>query len=168
MEALNSVRLEAAAVSQLKRLSGCTGTGQKVSEPGGELLNAKDFLAFIQANLGTKTIAPFNYGEIFFKAEICIILQTAFEQDINVETAEALEPVVKCQVRHLTVSTDGAGQEIHVIYRQGGNSNYALENTRTNNRNKKAYEINLPRMSRPYATISAFEAAGECSALAGC
>lgn len=149
-----SVRLEAAAVCQLKCPACSTGTGANAGVLGRGYLKADRFLSFVEDNPEVKAVELSNYGEIFLNPELPKILQIADAHGIaitayngvNLNSAkdEALEAVVKYKVRRMTVSIDGASQATYAQYRIGGNFDNVIRNIETINRYKTSYHHDFP------------------------
>jgi MoaA/NifB/PqqE/SkfB family radical SAM enzyme len=117
-------------------------------------LTAENFKKFLTLNPRVRWIELSNYGEIFLNPELTDILRIAHESSVQVSawngvnlndaTPEALEAVVKYQVKGMTLSIDGASQETYSIYRVGGDFDQVIRNVRALNQFKKQYETAFP------------------------
>ncbi len=149
------VRLEASTVCQLncrdcymrKENSGIVGTG---------LLTLAHFRQFLSENPYVREIELSNSGEVFLNPELIGILQHAYEKkvgitlgngvNLNTASEEQLEALVKYGVRYISVSIDGATQEVYAEYRRNGDLNQVLANIRSINRFKKKYRSETPEL----------------------
>jgi hypothetical protein len=153
-----NIRLEAAAVCQLKCPACRTGRGElRFSNVGTGTLRKETFLRLIEANPWIQRIELSNWGEIFLNKDLADILRLAYEKRIrlrasngvNLNTADpaVLEAVVKYRVRRLTCSIDGASQETYSKYRVGGDFDTVISNVRQIVQHKKAYATTYPRLT---------------------
>ena len=154
-----SVRLKASTLCQLnckscymrKFNSGTMGTGY---------LTFSDFQKFIQNNKFVKHIELSNSGEIFLNPDLILILKYAFENNIklsayngvnfNTVSDEIIEALVKYRFRSMTVSIDGASQEIYSLYRVNGNIYTVMENIEKLNKFKQKYKSQFPELVWQY------------------
>ena len=114
------------------------------------------FKKFLEDNPFAKTIETSLQGEIFLNPDLDKILQHAYEKNViltshtgvnlNTITPKTAEALVKYQFRTMTVSIDGASQEVYSIYRRGGNFNKVIENIKMINYFKEKYKSNFPHL----------------------
>jgi MoaA/NifB/PqqE/SkfB family radical SAM enzyme len=151
------IRFEAASKCQLKCPMCPTAKGlNKTGIVGWGTLKSEDFTALIDRNPQIKNIELSNWGEIFLNPQLTKILQSAFERNIaltvtngvNLNTAsdEVLEALVKFQIRHLSVSIDGASAETYKIYRVGGDFDKVISNVKKLNQFKQKHHSEFPRL----------------------
>ena len=87
-----------------------------------------------------------NYGEVFLNPDLVGILRTAYERGVRITledgvnlnrcSAEALEALVKYNVRSMTCSIDGASQETYQMYRARGDFDQVMANIEVINAHK--------------------------------
>ncbi|MFO0552336.1 MAG: glycosyltransferase [Polyangiaceae bacterium] len=153
----SALRIESSAHCQL-RCPGCHTTQGLVSLGIGKgWLRARDFALMLDSAPFIREVELSNWGEMFLNPELVQILEHARARDVactadngvnlNHARAEALEAVVRCGMRSLVVSIDGASQESYAQYRVRGRLSHVLENVRTINRHKARYGTDLPRLT---------------------
>ena len=128
-----------------KNDSGVVGKGFLPFDRFKEFLNKNPFITHIEIS---------NSGEPFLNPDLVKILEFADEKGIaitisngtnfNTITEEVLEAIVKYKVRHITVSIDGASQEIYSQYRCNGNFEKVIANIKRLNEYKKLYHTEFP------------------------
>jgi len=153
----DTVRIDAATICQLKCPSCPTAGGDIGATIGSGFLKFDDFKKFLGRNRGIKLIELSNWGEVFLNPELERIIEYAHEQgvelsiangaNLNNATPQVLEALVKCKVRDLNCSIDGATQETYSIYRVKGNLENVLQNIKTVNQYKRLYKSDLPRLT---------------------
>jgi MoaA/NifB/PqqE/SkfB family radical SAM enzyme len=153
-----AVRLEASSSCQL-RCPECPTTQGLVhgGAVGRGTLRSEDFRALLDLNPRLETVELSNWGEAFLNPELPRILRDAHERgvavtlgngaNLNHASEEALQAVVKYGVRNITVSVDGASQEVYEIYRRGGELERVLDNVRTINELKRRHATDRPRLT---------------------
>ncbi len=147
------VRLEASTLCQLN----CTGCFMRKFDNGtlgSGSLSLEDFGNFIRINPYLRHIEFSNSGEPFLNPDICSILKICHDLQIettfsngcnfNMVSEEVLESIVKYGVKHMSISIDGASQEIYSIYRRNGNYDRVIDNIRKLNKLKKEYQTEYP------------------------
>ena len=153
------VRIEASTLCQLN----CKDCYMRKSDSGtlGKgYLKFSDFMNFIQKNKFVKEIELSNSGEIFLNPDLRNILKYAYENNIalfaengvnlNSVSEEIVESLVKFQFRSITISIDGASQEIYSLYRVNGNFDAVIENIKKINFYKQKYSSKFPELSWQY------------------
>jgi MoaA/NifB/PqqE/SkfB family radical SAM enzyme len=123
-------------------------------------LKFADFRNFIQHNKFVKNVELSNSGEIFLNPDLIHIIKYAFENNIklhamngvnfNTTSDEILEALVKFRFRAISVSIDGASQEIYSLYRVNGNFNTVIENIKKLNKYKQKYNSKFPELHWQY------------------
>jgi len=150
------VRLEASTACQLRCPSCPTASGEVGKGIGTGFLRFSEFKKFVDENPRVCDIELSNYGEIFLNNELPHILEYAQKQgvylhcengaNLNNVSEEALEAIVRYQLRYLSCSIDGASNEIYSIYRKRGNFDTVIANVRKINEWKKKYRSSLPKL----------------------
>ena len=151
-----SVCLDASTVCQLKCPACPTAKGAVAKGIGAGFLRFDDFKKFIDENAGLSQIELSNWGEIFLNPELKDIIQYASKKkvglsayngvNLNQATDDVLEALVKYRFRGLSVSIDGASQEVYATYRVNGDYERIMENIAKINRFKKEYRSRYPRL----------------------
>ena len=118
------------------------------------------FKHFVKMNPFIKEIEISNSGEIFLNPDLEKILEYAFNKKItlcayngcnlNSLTERLAEALVKYQFKGLTVSLDGASQEVYVTYRRNGNFDNVISNIKKINKYKEHYNSMYPRLKWQY------------------
>ena len=95
-----------------------------------------------------------NNGEAFLAPDFIEILKCLYDRKISVTLLNGvnfnsaqdneIEALVKYNVREMSVSIDGASQEIYELYRKNGNINKVFENIERVNYYKKKYNSPFP------------------------
>lgn len=126
-------------------------------ENGCRLGNLKfdDFKKFIDEN-DFESIELSNHGEVFLNPELDKIIEYATTKGIalsmdngvnlNYLSDKMAEILVKCGVKRVYVSIDGASQETYKIYRKNGDFNKVIENIKKINFYKQKYNSKYPVM----------------------
>lgn len=119
-------------------------------------LKFANFKQLVDDNPFIRQIEISSYGEVFLNRQLKEIVEYAFEKNItltadngvnlNNATDEILETIVKCRVKSLSVSIDGASNETYSIYRRGGNFDTVIENIQKINAHKKQLNSESPRL----------------------
>jgi MoaA/NifB/PqqE/SkfB family radical SAM enzyme len=146
-----TVRLEASTLCQLK----CAVCPMpKNTFLGKGYLKFEDFKKFIDDNKYIRKIELSNKGEIFLNPDLIHIIKYAHENGIeltagngvnfNTVSDEVLEGLVKYQFRYISISIDGASQEIYSQYRINGNFDTVIENVKKLNGYKEKYNSKFP------------------------
>ena len=150
------IRLEASSFCQLRCPSCPTTTRAIHPAVGSGFLRLEDFRRLVDANPGLERIELSNYGEVFLNPELVAILEYARERgvaitvengaNLNHARPEMLEAVVRCGVRILTVSIDGASAETYARYRVGGDLDAVLAHVATIAAHKRRLQSPWPRL----------------------
>jgi len=130
------------------------GLTRKVTGDG--YLRAKDYARLLKKNPGIREVEFSGYGEPFLNPELGEIFRISAEKGIiqtidhganlnflDEKTAEAL---VRFQVRHLSVSIDGATEATYRRYRVGGSLAAVLSNIKLINRYKSGLRSKFPEL----------------------
>jgi MoaA/NifB/PqqE/SkfB family radical SAM enzyme len=153
----HKIRLEASSRCQL-RCPSCP-TASKAIHPavGSGVLKLDDFVKLIDENPWIKEIELANYGEIFLNPHILNVIKYGYERGVSLSAStgvnlnnvkeDVLEGIVKYKLRDMTVSIDGASEEIYKIYRVRGSYNTVIENIKKINHYKKVYKSEYPLLS---------------------
>jgi len=158
---LTSVSIDASTKCQLRCPICSTSRGFiKNSIVGEGFLSVENFVQFVNKNPEINKIELSNWGEIFLNPEINDIIQFAYEKNIkltagngvnfNSVSLKTIEYLVKYQFRYLSISIDGASQEIYKKYRVNGDFKKVIENIRTLNFYKQLYHSKYPILSWQY------------------
>lgn len=150
-----AVRLEASSACQL-RCPECPTTQGRVAAGavGRGTLRAESFRRLLDLNPSLQMVELSNWGEAFLNPELPAVLAAAHERDVTVTLGngvnlnhasdEALEAVVRYRVRSVTVSIDGASQEVYEKYRVRGDLGRVLANIRRLNELKREFGSDQP------------------------
>ena len=151
-----SLRIDASTHCQLRCPSCPTAQGFIKRDIGAGFLKPEALEKLLDENPSVAHVELSNWGEIFLNPKLPDIARVAFERNValtasngvnlNHARPEALEAVVKYQVRHLTLSIDGASQETYEKYRIRGNFERVLENLELLNTYKKHYRSSFPML----------------------
>ena len=155
----SSVLLEASEVCQLNcpccNISKKLGSLDKKSNYG--FLSLKNFKKFIILNPNIKNIELSRRGEVFLNPEIKEIIKHAYNNGISLSASngvnfnsvdeELLEYLVKYQFKSITISLDGASDDVYKIYRKGGDFNRVIDNIRRLNELKLKYNSEFPKLT---------------------
>jgi MoaA/NifB/PqqE/SkfB family radical SAM enzyme len=116
----------------------------------------EDFRKLVDLNPILRQIELSNYGEAFLNPQLLQILEYAhrcgvaitLRNGVNLNNArdEALEALVKYQVRLMTCSIDGASPETYRTYRVRGNFDQVIRNIEKLNAWKRQYQCDLPKL----------------------
>ena len=149
------IRLEASSACQLrcplcptaqgKIQKGVVGTGFLEFESFKRLVNENPYIVELELS---------NWGEVLLNPQLPQILACAYQKKIRVylsngvnlnhASKEAIEALVKYNVRNITVSIDGASQEVYQKYRIGGNFGRVIQNIKIINEYKQKYNVEYP------------------------
>ena len=150
------IRLEASSFCQLGCPSCPTTTGAIHPAVGSGFLKFQDFRNLVDLNPALERIEISNYGEIFLNPQLLEILEYAhgkaiaitLENGVNLNHAkdDIPEGLVRCQVRIMTCSIDGASPEIYRIYRVRGDFDAVIHNIEKINVHKRLYGSDLPHL----------------------
>ena len=164
-----NVKIEACSICQLN-CEDCYMRKYNSGLPygvGKGYLKAKDFEKFLQMNPYVERIELSNNGEIFLNPELEEIIKIAYKYQIlnghqilltgyngvnfNNVSDKVLEALVKYNnIMALTLSIDGASQEIYSKYRRNGNFEKVIENIKKLNEYKKKYNSKFPQLLWQY------------------
>ena len=164
-----NVKIDACSICQLN-CETCYMRKQNSGLPygvGKGYLKAKDFEKFLQMNPYVERIELSNNGEIFLNPELEEIIKIAYKYQIlnghqilltgyngvnfNNISDKVLEALVKYNnIMALTLSIDGASQEVYSKYRRNGNFEKVIENIKKLNEYKKKYNSKFPQLLWQY------------------
>ena len=155
-------RLEACTLCQLN-CKDCYMRKENGGTVGAGYLTFENFRQFLLDNPYIREIELSNSGEVFLNPDLVKILELAQEKNVgitlgngvnlNTVSEEQLEALVKYGVRFITVSIDGATQEIYSIYRRNGNLERVLDNIRAINDLKKRYHSEFPALQWQFVVM---------------
>ena len=152
---IKDIRIDASSICQLKCPLCPTSKGlNKTNAVGLGFLKFENFKKFINANPNVKMIELSNWGEVFLNPEINDIIKYAYEKKValtatngvnfNHVNEDTLKYLVKYKFKFLSISIDGASQEIYSKYRIGGNFNKVIDNIKKINEYKKKFKSRYP------------------------
>lgn len=158
------VKIDASTMCQLKCPICSTSKSRHHDDiVGWGYLRFKNFKKFLDENPGIKTIELSNWGEIFLNPEINDIITYAYQKgvkllagngvNLNRVKEEVLESLVKCKLRLINVSIDGATNETYKKYRIGGNLDTVITNIKRINIYKKKYNSFYPILSWQFVVM---------------
>ena len=160
------VRLEACSLCQLDCV-GCYMRNGRKGDTGDGYLSADEFYNFINKNPLLESVELSNSGEVFLNPDLYEILEIAYENNLiitmsngvnlNNASERVLEALVKFNVRHISVSIDGASQEIYSKYRRKGNYKNVIHNIETINKYKEKYNSKNPQLSWQFVLMESTE-----------
>jgi MoaA/NifB/PqqE/SkfB family radical SAM enzyme len=120
-------------------------------------LKFSDFKIFVNRNKSITEIELSNKGEIFLNPDLIQILRYAYENSIrltanngvnfNNVSDEVLEGLVKYEFESMSISIDGASQEIYSQYRKDGNFEAVINNIKKLNNYKEKYNSIFPKIN---------------------
>lgn len=139
---LRTIRLDADSRCQLHCPLCPTGDGRnRKGVVGAGYLTLDRFRRILDLNPSVMRVELSNWGEICLNPELIEIMKHAHSRSValsarngvnfNHAPAGLLEAMVIYNFRHLTVSIDGASQEVYGRFRQGGTLANVLSNIRT-------------------------------------
>ena len=138
---------------------------------GGGYVTFEKFKHFLEMNPFVKEIELSNSGEVFLNPDLKQILEYAFNQkvaltiyngcNLNSLSDELAEALVKYQVKGLTVSIDGASQEVYSAYRRNGDFNRVINNIKKINQYKEKYNCVYPVLQWQYIVMDTNDAIDE-------
>ena len=152
---IKDIRIDASTVCQLKCPVCPTSKGiNKTNVIGSGFLKFENFKKIIDTNSNLKMIELSNWGEIFLNPEINDMIKYAYEKRISLTAnngvnfnhvnEDTLKYLVKYKFKFLSISIDGASQEIYSKYRIGGNFNKVIDNIKKINEYKKKFKSRYP------------------------
>jgi MoaA/NifB/PqqE/SkfB family radical SAM enzyme len=156
-KSVNSVRLEATSMCQLKCPACSTGIGiNRKGTVGWGHLSFRDFKQLIDGNPEVKKVELSNWGEIFLNPELTHIMEYAYRKDVsltaengvnlNTVSEEMMDGLVKFKFKLLIVALDGASHETYKIYRKGGDFEKVIKNVERINYYKEQYSSEFPKL----------------------
>lgn len=153
------VRLEVSTVCQLR----CAGCGfQRGGEDnlGRGFLSLENFKKFCDRNPFVREIEISNYGEPFLNPQLVEMMYYAKEKGIslvcsngsnfNTVSDEQIHALVDTGFKAITLSIDGASQEVYEKYRVGGDFNRVIKNVKKLQAYKKEKGSELPKLKWQY------------------
>ena len=135
---------------------------------GAGYLKYENFVKFLDMNPFVREIELANHGEAFLNPDLARILETAYQRNIIISIAggvnfnkvsdEQLEALVKYScVKCISISIDGASQEVYSKYRRGGNFDTVINNIKKLNEYKRKYNTNFPILYWQYIVMDTNE-----------
>lgn len=123
-------------------------------------LSYQDFSKFIMQNPHINKVEISNNGEPFLNPDLEKILHFAHEKNIEIQISNGtnfntvsdrmLELLVKTQVSFITISIDGASQDVYSAYRCNGDFDKVISNIRKLNAYKKKHNSKYPILQWQY------------------
>ena len=117
-------------------------------------LKFENFYKLINENPEIREIETSNSGELFLNPDLIDIVKYAYEHNValtayngvnmNTVTDIQLEALVKYKFKGLTISIDGASNEVYEIYRQNGKFDVVLDNVKKLLYYKNKYRSQYP------------------------
>ncbi len=151
----STVRIEASSLCQL-HCPQCPRAKGELRTVGEGYLKSIDFKNFVNNHPVFKKIELSNWGEIFLNPQLKDIMSYARSKKIDLTATngvnlnalddETLECLVKYQFKTLTVSLDGASDDIYKIYRRGGCFDTVIDNIKRINEYKRKYKTVFPEL----------------------
>jgi len=151
----NSIRIDASAVCQLQ--CPVCKTWPKRLGVGSGSLKFEDFEKFVDQYPNFKKIELSNSGEIFLNPFIDEIIKYSYEKGISLSanngvnlnniSEETIENLVKYRFNSISVSIDGATDNVYKIYRIKGNFNQIINNIKRINYYKTKYSTEFPKLN---------------------
>ena len=152
------LRVEICSQCQLKCPSCATGRGEtRAGAVAWGKLSPDNFSRILAAAGPIRLLEISNWGEIFLNPQLPEILEHAQQvgvpvtvsNGVNLNTASdaALETLVRCHVRALTVSIDGASPQSYSVYRINGDLERVLANVDRINHFKHLHGSKLPALT---------------------
>ena len=138
---MRRIRIEADSRCQLHCPLCPTGDGRnRKGVVGWGYLTSENFERILDLNPEIEQVELSNWGEIMLNPEIELIIRSAHRRGIklmarngvnfNYVSRPVLLAMVECEFRHLTISIDGASQEVYSMFRRGGDLDLVLNNIR--------------------------------------
>ena len=119
-------------------------------------MNFKNFKKFIDKNPYIRDIEVSNSGEAFMNPDLKKIIEYAYSKNMRITmnngvnfnnaSEELIETLVKCKVKKMCISLDGASQESYEKYRRNGNFDRVINNIKLINKYKKKYHSTEPEL----------------------
>ena len=149
-------RLDICTLCQLD-CAGCFMRRNPRSTIGAGQISCRTFRDFLEKNPFLRALELSNSGEPLLNRELIPILElaaekgveTSFSNGVNFNTASdaLLEALVRCGVRRMTISLDGASQSSYGAYRRGGNFDRVIGHIRRLNEIKGRLGSSYPRLT---------------------
>jgi MoaA/NifB/PqqE/SkfB family radical SAM enzyme len=149
-----SVALDASTACQLKCPSCPTATGAIARSIGAGFLTVANFEKFLREHPWVSDVELSNWGEVFLNPDLEEILRLGRERRVtlridngaNLDRASdrVLEAVVKYKLSSLSVSIDGASQQVYATYRVRGDFDRVISHVRRIVALKKQHRSRLP------------------------
>ncbi|MBD5405324.1 radical SAM protein [bacterium] len=134
---------------------------------GAGYLKYENFVKFLDMNPFVSHIELANHGEAFLNPDLVKILYEATKRNIvihilggvnfNKVSDEQLEALVKYSVKDISISIDGASQEVYSKYRRNGNFDTVINNIKKLNEYKKKYNKDFPKLYWQYIVMDTNE-----------
>jgi MoaA/NifB/PqqE/SkfB family radical SAM enzyme len=155
----HSVAIDASTLCQLNCKS-CYMRKSNSGIVGKGYLKSCDFENFILKHKFVTKIELSNNGEIFLNPDLVDILKYAFENNIeltannsvnfNTVSDGVIEALVAYNFKSMTISIDGASQEVYCKYRVNGNFDTVISNIKKLNHFKNKYNTEYPKLVWQY------------------
>jgi lipopolysaccharide biosynthesis glycosyltransferase/MoaA/NifB/PqqE/SkfB family radical SAM enzyme len=156
----HKIHIDVSTVCQLQ-CPGCpNSTGEIGFHLGRSFLNLADYRRILSGYRRVKTVELSNWGEPFLNPHIIDILRWSWEHGIDVTisngsnmnhmTEEIADALVRYQVKCITCSIDGVGQQSYERYRKGGDFDKVISAVRTINRAKERCQTINPVLRWQY------------------
>ena len=159
----STVRLELSTICQLNCRE-CYMRKNNYGAVGKGYLTFEKFKDFVDKNEFIKHIEVSNSGEVFLNPDLEKILKYSSEKGIKISmdngvnlnsvSSTLLEAIVKYGVLSMTVSIDGATNDVYSYYRRNGNFEKVLGNIKKINELKKAYNTDYPIMTWQFVVMN--------------
>lgn len=150
------LRIEASSHCQLRCPSCPTTTGAINDAIGRGFLRFEKFRELVEQNPRIRAIELSNYGEILLNPELIPILELSRDRNViltagngvnlNHLTDEVADALVRCGLRSMTCSIDGASESTYQQYRVRGSFERVIANIRKINHYKGVYESTCPHL----------------------
>ena len=168
-----SARLDICTACQLD-CAGCYMRRDPGQTIGTGMVSREQFQAFLEENPFLESLEISNSGEPFLHPALPEMLRLAAEKNIditilngtnfNAVSGETLEALVRYRVKGITISLDGASQEVYRRYRRKGDIEKVFANIRRLNEIKKSMNSPYPGMIWQFIVMKENEAEAEKAA----
>ncbi len=152
-----SVRVDISTHCQLKCPVCPTAKGIVRKDLGSGFIGMENYRRLIEENPDIRTIELSNWGEVFLHPDLVEILEFSAERNVaitlangvnfNHVPAKVMEALVKCGVKRITFSIDGASQFTYAQYRVNGNFDRVVDNLRRLVAVKKRLHSDTPKLT---------------------
>lgn len=138
---------------------------------GSGYMTYRQFAKFLRKNPFIKVIELSHNGEMFLNPDLYRIIRLSARKGItlsadcgvnlNTVSNKVLKALVKYDFSSMTISIDGASQEVYSKYRQNGDFNKVIENIKKINEYKKKYDSRLPVLKWQYIILESSDNVSE-------